>query len=433
MIRRGLSSVSDARNVKILLRRVYLKVHPDLFGKYPDKQSVNQASMQELQSLYDELVSGRNLSLRKARTIVFHVRDETSTTSSREMKDPENFREVTLSFSGVNGFLRSLDELVGGECSTSSGPSRKNYSAHPNSRPASTNIMDFLSGSEGAAHRSRTIVSLRSSKDKLQEHSIDEVEVLVAHLKRRLGLHLEIHDKVKPDSRSQLARKAAALIDTLELAEGEGVSSGKIVINDGFDVGIQRNSTGSGYLNLGACASESLWRSHLNSQAFRMICKGNRIARQTLDRAESTAAQALGLRFVLTDQTAVSERYDQYNRLLAGITCRGAILPSRSAELSCLSLMILLERNEFGSDIENGVVSVPLSASVDAILEHVQDIGKDVASLHREFLRQQEYEHYVRGLVMRSTRSFLAGFRLLEPETTAELAVPGDLLERMPK
>jgi len=168
MIRRGLSSVTDARNVKSLLRRVYLKVHPDLFGKYPDKQSVNQASMQELQSLYDELVSGRNLSLQKTRTIVFHIRDETSTTSSREMKDPENFREVTLSFSGVNGFLRSLDELVGGNCSPSSGQSQKNYSARPNSRPASTNIIDFLSGSEGAAHRSRTIVSSRSSKDKVR-------------------------------------------------------------------------------------------------------------------------------------------------------------------------------------------------------------------------------------------------------------------------
>lgn len=69
------SAVHDAKSVRHMLKRLYLCVHPDLFGKYPEKQLVNQASFKELQSAVDDyLAEGREVQKRGERKVEFYVR-----------------------------------------------------------------------------------------------------------------------------------------------------------------------------------------------------------------------------------------------------------------------------------------------------------------------------------------------------------------------
>lgn len=66
----------DVESIKKVLRRVYMQVHPDLFGRYPEKQSVNATSLQELQGAFDDFVAGEKGPTRyRKREVVFYVRE----------------------------------------------------------------------------------------------------------------------------------------------------------------------------------------------------------------------------------------------------------------------------------------------------------------------------------------------------------------------
>jgi hypothetical protein len=70
----------DDPKFKDVFRKFMMLVHPDLFGKFPELQTTNQDSMQQLQEVLGLAKSGQHESelpvLRK--TLVFYVRTETS-------------------------------------------------------------------------------------------------------------------------------------------------------------------------------------------------------------------------------------------------------------------------------------------------------------------------------------------------------------------
>jgi len=392
---RGLRSRTDSRHVKLLLKRLYLCVHPDLFGTHPEKQSVNQASFKLLQSAYEDYISDKRQHRHK-RNIVFYVRNQRAKLSDVVQ---EEFRKVSATFAGKEGFLRSFFGLLKDAGLNPELP--KDTSAQATGVPeyVGIDIIPFLAGVDGAAQRSREISSQRLMSDRLKEDKLDEARILRSQLKRSLGLALEF-DGIAPDIMPALVRRIAAAFDRLDDKVIASISSGTVVVDSGFEVGLRQASSGGRILHLGACASESLWLQHLSSPSFQEACSEAQSLCVAIQHAEEVAARALNVRFVLTDGDPSAEQRPQYYNLLKSLGEASVTSPATVG----LSLMVKLSGKEFSSNRNNGVLYVPLDASTDDIRKYVLSHGPDVAHDFGRLSRESEVCARLEDSIRRSIR-----------------------------
>ena len=118
------SKDTDAPELRKLMRKFYLKVHPDLFADFPKERAVNQNSLKELTSFTEEWCKNTaqsNFVPKKQQKIQFYVKKkqtvdqelpEASASSQDSNADKFSIHTMTLisngSFSEVQGQYSKL-------------------------------------------------------------------------------------------------------------------------------------------------------------------------------------------------------------------------------------------------------------------------------------------------------------------------------------
>lgn len=175
----------------------------------------------------------------------------------------------------------------------------------------------------------------------------------------------------------------------------------QVVVDSGFEAGMVPKPYGASFLRLGACATESLWLEHLSSELLRDVCRESAQHRCDVKQAEDEAAKALGVRFVLTDQPPVGSWSAEYLQLLFRLAA-GA--PALDESLSVVSIMVLAKKTTFNTDVENGVLSVPLGAGEEEIRLFIEKSGPALAKSYGAHLRERELEDHLQHALRRCTR-----------------------------
>ncbi|GAM27478.1 hypothetical protein SAMD00019534_106540, partial [Acytostelium subglobosum LB1] len=99
----GAKHIPNARSV---LKKFFLKVHPDLFYQYPNMKKVNDQSLRALQSFLEEVKSGKVTT--KSYTLEFFYLDSKSATSTDESTVPH----ISVSFDIDNSTPRRLNQMI---------------------------------------------------------------------------------------------------------------------------------------------------------------------------------------------------------------------------------------------------------------------------------------------------------------------------------
>ena len=418
------ANLADAvRELKRHVHRLYKHIHPDRLGQHPQERSINESSFQVLQSALERHFSRMDGSAQNQGSIPPPAPQKPQQLVFFSQGKEKHLKKAVVHFheSTLGKTLHSLFE------SLSLDPPPKHLlpgHSSPNQpiefssltqlmRHARQVAMHTTSKRHSATTQATTSTSTNTNSD--TEH---EVIVTRLALQRSRGVSIALGTGLPVDGK--LFGVYRRLVLALREIRDIDLSTLIIEFNGGFDV--QLNDQGSQpWLSLGVCATADLWQTIFASEQLRLACEESRYKMEAIREAEALAAHALGVRLMMHDITLVEKErtadsngitsgldtflersalMNEYEKLLKDIITKWRLNPEETHINNVKPLAVMITTGEtlydedgnFSSDLERGVLCVPLSASTGGVSYGLRKDGPRVAALYTQKAKHREME-----------------------------------------